>query len=344
MAVPVSDARVVEPARRRRLRPAALEAAALLAVTVVGLGMLLDAAWTPLAGAHRNPAFRRNWPAWVAAAEPRRSGETLIVLLGNSQGYGREVSEDDIYAARLGPLVSARSGRPTRVVNWAVPGGNALDYVLTAAAAHRLEPDVVLLMTSPGSLGRWLWRHADGVEASGSDLAALIGDPAVRDHLPARFVERFVHANERVDAWLAGIVPLWRYRDLPRSWLVAAVPALATFEKDSGQERWFFGEAGERRIEPWEQNPTSAALRDITLDALAGVGARRLVVRMPVHSTLQGHNPAWLPNVARAAVSRGVEAIDLRAVLPDDVFHTATHLDAAGHERLANVLAELLAP
>jgi len=331
--------------RRRALRPAAIEALVVLVAAVAGTGWLLERAWTPDPDASRNPAFRRNWPAWIAAAEPKRAGETLVVLLGNSQGFGREVAERDVYAARLGPLVAERSGRPARVVNWAVPGGGALEYVIAAAAAHRLRPDVVLLVSGPGNFKRATWKEPASLGRTGSDLRFALADASIVERLPARFRDRFVHANDRVDAWLAGTIPLWRYRDLPRSWLLTAFPLLAAFEKDRGQDRWYFdhGEA-ERRIEPWKPWPASPALRDVVVDALAAHDGRAIVVRMPVHSTLQGHHPAWLPRLARRATRLGVESVDLRHALPDDVFQTASHLDARGHARLAAMLAEIVAP
>jgi len=280
----------------------------------------------------------------VAAAEPRRDGETLVLLLGNSQAYGREVGDGEIYAARLAPLLQARTGRPARVVNWAVPGGGALEYVLAAAAAHRLRPDVVVLVTSPGSFGRAAWKDRGSLERTSSDLRYLLADPSIRERVPARFLERYLHANDRIDAWLACNLPVWRYRDLPRSWLPSAVPAFEAFEKDGGQERWLFRLGGRRRLEPFAAAPTSAALRDVVLETIAALDSRALVVRMPVHSTLQDHHPAWLENVGRVAGAHGIESVDLHAALADDAFVSVTHLDAGGHQRLAAMLAPLIAP
>jgi hypothetical protein len=342
----------VEPTSRARSRPrsAAAEVLTVFAVVVsivAAVSLLIDMSWRSLAGP-RNPYFRRLVPWWVMETPPKAPGEFLVVILGNSQAYGREMPASAIYSSLLGPRLQARRAERVRVVNWAIPGGNAPEFILQAAAAQRLNADVVLVMAGPGNFARSFWgspKKPFRLDALVSDARQLLAWPEVFSRLPPHFRDHYVRLGDRIDAELARALTIWRYRDLPRSLLLRAAPVLRHFERDGGQERWFpvrFYKGRARRIAPWKEVALEPALEDQLLATLGTLPGRRVVARQPAHTAIRWQAPGLVADLRQYAPA-GVEVLDLKDALSDDQFLSAAHLTAEGHAMLASRLVDLLA-
>ena len=207
------------PPEPRGHRQAVLLTLALVGAVNIAAGAALDAHFLGRDGDARNPNYRRLWPEYVLDTLPKREGELLVILISNSQGYGPELPAELIYPVRLERLLSERWQRPVRVANWSMQSGNAPDFVALAAAAPRLDPDVTLLLTSPRNFSqkfRMQQGEPIGLDYGLPDTRRLIGYAGVRARLPRSFTDYYVHTNELLDATLARLMPLWRYRDLPQ--------------------------------------------------------------------------------------------------------------------------------
>ena len=84
------------------------------------------------------------------------------------------------------------------------------------------------------------------------------------------------------------------------------------------------------------------ALVELLTATLGTLPGRRVFARMPVHTTVRDHDVGLLDTVRRVAPA-GVAAVDFGAIVPDDEFVSAAHLDERGHARLAAAVADLLA-
>ena len=320
-------------------------------VALAGIGLLLDAAfgawWRSIDQGGRNPLFRRAWREHVRGAEPRRDGDELIVLITNSQGYGREVAEARAYPALLEGLLNERSPRPVRLVDWSLPGGSAPEFTLLCAAAHRLRPDVVLVASSPANFNASLLEPQTGglvQQPWSSDTPHLLAFADVRRRVSPEFLERYFSPLERADLRLSAVFRPWRYRRLPSAWL-SRFEALRPFESHPGIETWFFGpiEHPAEILNIRLRAPVSWTLADEVVRALAEPSFRPLFVVIPRHS-VQGELPDEFRDGMRTRFeSIGGGFLDLSRALPDERFQTATHLTAAGHRELARLLADWLA-
>lgn len=77
---------------------------------------------------------------------PKRLEEYRILALGDSVTFGWGVSQNEIFAARLEPLLRARFDRPVRLINSGVGGYNTVQEVAYfQQAGLRLQPDLVIL-------------------------------------------------------------------------------------------------------------------------------------------------------------------------------------------------------
>jgi hypothetical protein len=292
--------------------------------------------------AHRNPNYMRLWPEYVRSAPSRSNGETLVVLISHSQGYGPELSDQRIFPARLEAQLAARSSRPVRVVNWSVPSGTAREAVILAAAAHRLRPDVTVMVTGPRAFLAAYWMR-DGeptrLDRSPTDVRRLIGFEDVRRHLPDAFRSHYLRIHDHLDAGIARIAPLWSYRDIAQE--VFQIGPLRPFAGEDSQRVWSAPPHRPGRIPELPVRPLSPELIGETVTALASLPGRRLFVQAPVHSGSRRYH--GFAKARRRFEAAGVEAFDLSARIPDEDFLTAAHLDEEGHARLADLLLAIIA-
>lgn len=320
-------------------------------VALVSIGLLLDGAFgawrRSVEHSHRNPLFRRGWREHVRGVEPKREGEKLIVLISNSQGYGREVSDAETYPALLEGMLNERWQRPVRLVNWSLPGGSAPEFTLLCAAAHRLRPDIVLVASSPANFNASLLVSQMGglvQQPWSSDIPHILAFEEVRRRVSPAFLERYFSALERIDLCVSAVFRPWGYRSLPSAWLMR-FEALRAFERHPANETWFFGhiEHPARIIPIHPRAPVSWTLVDEVVRALDEPIVRPVFVAIPRHSVQGELDDEFRDGMRGRFESIGGSFLDLSRALPDVHFQTATHLSADGHKQLAHLLADRLA-
>lgn len=296
----------------------------------------------------RNPHFRRAWVEHVQREAPHQSNEFLVVLISHSQGWGREVTDAETYASRLEAYLSGRMTRTVRVVNWSIDGADAPEYVMLAAASRRLQPDVVLLVVGDDNYGvHYLSKHPTNRRRTpwASDIHYLLEDPAIRESLPVGYREHFFDVRDVVDVGLAALWRGWRYREIPLARLFLFKP-LQPFAGAQKEPIWFFRPPSDpRHIQPPRKlQPLDWRGAAWYFKTLRGLPARNVVVGMPMHSTWRKDSAEFSVEMKRRTELEGGTWWDLADVIPDGDFYTASHLAPAGHDRLARILAERLAP
>jgi hypothetical protein len=297
----------------------------------------------------RNPGFRRGWYEYVGATPPRAPNEKVILLLSNSQGYGREVAEHETVAGRLQALLATES-RTTRVVNWSLPGGQYFDFAVLAAAAQDLRPDMIILL-APSALFCSPDVPRAGTETWTTDVHQLLTRTAIRRRMQPADLSPRLSVSLWGDIILGRAWPPWRWRRRPVAWL-ATMPALRPLLPNEHDTTWIFPRPpGRTRGAPRAPSKRTFLAPDRTLvlapapaqrllDQLQRAAPRVLLVDQPrVASWHTQPDPAW-PALEELARARGIECLRLRDLVPDEEFVSATHLSAEGHDRLARRLLE----
>jgi len=362
---------VVVPARRDSSRRAVLALCLFMLLGSWGLGALLGARLDRgREGTLRNPHSDRDWLRHVSSSPARREGERLIILISNSQGYGFAVPDDRTYAALLQERLAAEGGA-VRVLNWSIRGGAGPEFVLLAAAAHRLDPSLVLALVTPGNFTesaltqRGLDLPLSGFASDAYQLAAL---PEVRAHLPKHFRSQYLDFPTRIDAYLARVSKLWRFRDMPvelmrPAWLERAEQRQRHKLRRGEAARRRRGRAAGRTGRPNQTGPNRtfvlaqpagasdrpdpAAVRyDLLEDLLAATrdSSRFVLAWMPVRSSKPGSRARFIAKTGRMSTATGAELWDLRTAVPNWEFEDRVHLSASGHLRLAELLVDRLGP
>ncbi len=302
-----------------------------------------DRVWLhALPEAQRNPGFRRGWFEFITADIRSQSPATgpRVVVISNSQGYGRELPPEALWPAQL--EVALREAHPgAHVINWSAPAGQYFDLLLLAAAARDLRPDV-LLAVIPSSA----FDHEDGdlktTRTWATDLHYLLQDAGLRARLdPADLTPR-LGVRRRIDLLLSRLWAPWRWRAWPTACL-ARHPRLALWFPGVHGTSWY-GVASQYRRDPppLREQPFDPAALNRFYDQLAAAAPRVIVVDQPRVATWSDlPDPAWTV-MAQTARDRGFEAFSLRAAVPDHAFITATHLDREGHRMVAAHLREVL--
>ncbi len=314
-------------------------------------GHLFDRWHQRLASIKRNPHLRRAWIEHTMWATPSQPGEKLIVILSTSQGFGFEQPDEKTYPYLLESQLHEKLDQPVRVLNWSVAGGQALDYILTGAAAHRLDPDLVLLCAVPRNFGGGqLVQNPVTREfpPRPSDTHLLAGYSDVRRHVPTWLLRRLFRPSDALEIALARIWRPWRYREIPSAWLVR-FSVFRFFEKRRHAD-WFRREGlttGQRNQKrDLRAKPTPRIdwrLVDTYLETIDALKDKSVYVSMPLRVTGPKED-AFDEEIRKRFEAAGARMWDLSESLPDEVFLTQSHLDALGHETMADLLTDLIAP
>lgn len=283
----------------------------------------------------RNPMIDLGWVPFTAP-RPRAAHEKLIVVISNSQGFGREIEDaDQIYAARLEQRLNARAnGRRYIVANWSMNGGLAPDMILLAARAAAHAPDAVLVPTYCNSVLDARIEHPDYL--NNRDVQYLGYEPQVRRLLSPAFLHHF---------WLSR----------PRGWLTAASGLLRLHHLFMmpghtvvfGRVKWPPG-VGQT---PHDWQPRGEEmLKELAETLQRGAPKTPLVlVSMPID--LNRFTPESRPRLQAYAthlhrVMDGRPSIrvwDAVEAIPSEAFCAPTHFWAQGHAQFADWLAPQVA-
>jgi hypothetical protein len=280
----------------------------------------------------RNPRFRRGWMPFTAPRS-RPDGRPLILVLSNSQGFLREQEDGSLaYSARLAAGL-AQGGIDAIVANWSVPAAQGPELVVLAARAAQHAPDLVVVSAGTRAFGaRRL--HAFPLSYWLSDVTDLAYARGVRSRLPPAFLAR----NRAYDpvAFLRVHSAFVRSRELlkPRE-------EISTWRTAPNRTR----HRRRLRLPP----PDVELLRTLVSELATAVRAPGddtplLLVNMPIC------RDSWFRGAYRRTQILSTEAADLfagdphtrvvdaRAVVPDEHFTSATHLNPTGHQLYADWL------
>ncbi len=123
----------------------------------------------------RNPLHRFGWPEYVCQKEDQPSSK-LVVLISNSQGVGREVSNpDEIYFAYLRKKLRAKYP-DCHLENWSCSAVRTSDWELLARQAIQREAYLVIFLLSYKNIDFLSQVNLD-FPAANSDVYLLAGDP-----------------------------------------------------------------------------------------------------------------------------------------------------------------------
>jgi hypothetical protein len=283
----------------------------------------------------RNPLRLRGWVEFTAGTEPCRESETLVVLISNSQGYGREV-ESSLTFARQFQSIRQAAGRPVRVVNWSMAGLKYNELVTLAAAAGRLKPSAILVVSSP-RIFRGEGHRGSAISRWTSDAFYLLGDPSIRRRIPEVLHPVMVDLSLQADILAGSIWPAWRARTFPVELLRKNTPLRGFIDPTNAVVR----------ADPISPSRKKDAAIDVSLvnaflDVACNSTPSVYVVNMPLKSSYRmREQTSWLP-VEEACRQRGGTAYDLCDQIPKEGFIDNRHLNARGHRLMAEKLNEVL--
>lgn len=326
----------------------ALRSVSLWTVLIILAGCLaLNQAWDTWLARQverdRNPCRLRGWREFVDRTEPRRENESLILLLSNSQGYGREVASPLTYARQL-QVIRQGHGGPVRVVNWSVPGWNYNDMITLTAAARRLKPSAILVVFSPRDF-RPENPGGKAVSRWTSDLFYLLGDAQIRQCIPRDVRPAMADLSLWADIAVGSLWPAWRARTLPAALLSLHTP-LGSFLDAENTTRWFGTPRPLRRIaNPPRAGavlPVDAYRVDIFLRVLRDAAPFVCMVNMPLRGDARADEPSSWREIEQLCRERGMRTCDLYDGIPDDGFVSKTHFNSHGHGLMAEKLSEVL--
>ena len=120
----------------------------------------------------RNQYWKRAWPEYVDAE--RAADARLVILIGNSQGFGGELPLEQIYAARLRERFD-QAGRKIQLENWAMPGSTMIDHHVALLRALERDPDLLVLMRTFEGMVLSPSQHT--LNFVGMDIDHLLGAP-----------------------------------------------------------------------------------------------------------------------------------------------------------------------
>lgn len=303
-------------------------------------------AWIPQPHCYqavRNPNARRNWVRYTEPLD-REHDQKLVIIISNSQGFGREIeNETDLYTALLPQELAARNASNVVVANWSAGGMGGPEMVILAARAAEHNPDLIVFVshTRPFSRGR----VHDPISFFNTDISELVYLPDVRNRLPEKFLNQY-EANDHADAlktrlslaqlgtrwfeprgdrWFPDIAKPHRAAkdkaygtpklDKTGRWLLAQTMRVATAKRKNQSVLWVSMPLGKRYCTP---------------------GGWETFARFPDELNEQLHKQ--IGDTAQV----NTQVLDATDLLPSNQFYTAAHMNEEGHAAFAQWLAALI--
>jgi hypothetical protein len=300
----------------------------------------------PLPHSYTHPRNLMLDRGWVAYTAPRlhAADEKLIILIANSQGYGREMGDpQQIYAAHLQRRLNAadRSHR-YRVANWSMNGGIAPDMVLLAARAAAHTPEAVLFVTYRHTV---LDVRSDyPAYFSNRNLQYLGYEPSVRRLLSKPFLRRY--SLSRPLGWLTSASSLLQLHHLfmvpGHKGVIGRVQAQSRASTSSAAPSY--------REQPW--HPRGEEMLWEMHDTLRrGLPAVPMAfVSMPIDLSLMAPENrnvlrSYAPRLQAMFFGRpGVHVWDGVEAIPQASFYSNTHFTAEGHAQFGDWLFDRVQP
>ncbi len=323
-------------------------------------------AWLPYprgGGADGNPFPWRGWPEYL-------SGPDLVdtvVIIGNSQAVGRELTSNaERYPNRLDVSLRAHG---LRVENWSLECIRMAEIELLVAKAMTRRARLVIVSIMPLNLERP--EHVRLGDSS-SDIHLLAGEPALWSHLGQSVLARNLDADQllsrfgrRYWAWLragerlrdrAASLLHHRHHELAFGSRRSRIAALSADELPPPSGRPPVERQARRSAASWQRHldaltrPAFEAWTSGLAARLRDSDSRLLLVWMPVphqhpRNTFARGAAEFFAGSCAAATARGIGCADLSRSIDDARFLRAfnwTHLDAAGHQILAERLHPLI--
>lgn len=303
----------------------------------------------------RNPMFRRFWPEFT---RPPATTAKRVVIVSNSQGYGRRLYPDGIYTHYLQQELDPSRKRWV-VENWSAPGARFGDLLALTAKALRQEPEVLLIVTY---CNNFMKIHADPTY-SVLDTYLILGEPLtlaeiplsyLRQAVPPRKLAQFlVHRGSRL---VRSRSLIWDYLQRWYHYNYRLVLGRGSFGKWS---YWFTYPAKvglpaapmwkkrkrKRLVKACTGDPAGAAL--MTQMAAKHPATRTIVVFMPVREesfSKKGRQAYERFNrqVSEIMAPAGAAVWDLSWSVPSDQYYNVTHFGPKGHRSMAELLAKRL--
>jgi len=329
----------------------------------------------------RNPTDHRAWPEYVRA--PDATGGRLILLLSTSQAVGKEIDDPQRIYPALVRRGLARRDPANHFENWASGGTRTVDIELLSMKAIERRADLVVLGFSfrnfdladklnldypftdvdlfAGDPRLWGYlgdttfaeaTEAEDVLRRSAELMSNLGrsriavTDAVVERIPLAWhrwvVGRFVRPRPRLDA----------ARDPGGSIFWAdQTAALAEWQavEDRRQARQELHGARVSRGELAARLETFRLFFAALTRRFERSGTRSVWVWLPMKTDLLApgthQNVRWFYDEAtRIVEAAGVRCRDLHDAIPSERFVTPGHVDARGHERLAELMLEVIVP
>jgi hypothetical protein len=333
---------------KRRLPAPLIAALAVLAVLATSEALArIHLSANPLPDSYDAKCITTHERGFEPYTRPRErpTGERLLIVISNSQGQ-LTWNEPDPGPSLFPALLEKSLGPGTRVLNWSVVGGNGSEMTVLVARAAAHRPDAVLI--AAGALNFRREMAVAPLSETGSDVEALAYLPAVRRHLPARFLER--HAVHEMPGFLSAHVGLvqWRHRFVEQrtgNWTpTTAGQADGRFLDDLREGRVTPGRYGTRQAEAWSPE-SDALLEDLRATLRSGAPDARLVIAsQPVCTfVFDEASQEAISSLAPAATrlfgdDPNVRVVNLLGKVPPQNYFTWSHVGRRGHERIAALL------
>ncbi|HMP89957.1 MAG TPA: hypothetical protein PJ991_07140 [Kiritimatiellia bacterium] len=292
----------------------------------------------------RNHAFHFVWEEYLDGTKPRRENETLLVIVSNSQGFGWEVQPREIYPHVL-ETIRRENAESFRVVNWSIPGARFHDILIAIAAARKIDPTHLAVITSPRTVSKTP-PPRKAINTWTSQLFYKLRDKVVREQIPKEIISDMTDVPMKTQMIIGEAWPAWRNRSLPSA-LIAEYKPLAPFFEIRGAALWFrFPELRHnnprRRREP-RTNPIVDERKARHLIEIAANAAPHVFwINMPVRSTWRFEEETAWNDLTELIKQTNIHAINMADALPDEAFISQAHFGREGHRMFAEKLHEAL--
>jgi len=133
----------------------------------------------------KNPLHRRGW---ITYTEPRDTvSDYTIVIITNSQGAEPPEAYDELYSNLLEEKLNQSSDKTYTVLNWAMPGARAAEFVVIVTRLIDHDPDLVIL----SSMGEnYVIHESNPIQTYGNDIVRLAAQLPYRNYLSDEFIRR----------------------------------------------------------------------------------------------------------------------------------------------------------